>query len=178
MDRMTAEMLALSRLEGGLPGMEREPVDLTELTRSRLGAARVEAQARGIQLKMADAEPVTVFGSGILLERALDNVIANAIKFSPENGSVDVEVSAVQHQAKIRIRDHGPGVPTEELSLLFRPFYRGTNAVHAGGHGLGLAIVQRVMQVHGGEVDAQNRADGGLDVTMQLPGMQSATDAG
>ena len=178
MDRMTAEMLALSRLEGGLPGMEREPVDLTELTRSRLGAARVEAEARGIQLEMADAEPVTVFGSGILLERALDNVIANAIKFSPENGHVDVEVSADQQQAKVRIRDHGPGVPTEELSLLFRPFYRGTNAAHAGGHGLGLAIVQRVMQVHGGEVDAQNRTDGGLDVTLRLPGMQAVADAG
>lgn len=178
MDRMTAEMLALSRLEGGLPGMEREPVDLIELTRSRLDAARIEAEARGIQLKMADAEPVVVIGSGILLERALDNVIANAIKFSPANGRVDVEISADQRQVKVRVRDHGPGVPAEELGLLFRPFYRGTNAAHAGGHGLGLAIVQRVMQVHGGEVDAQNSTEGGLDVTMCLPWVPSVEDAG
>jgi two-component system, OmpR family, sensor kinase len=177
MDRMTAEMLALSRLEGGLPGMEREPVDLTELTRSRLDAARVEAEARSIQLNMVDAEPVNVYGSGILLERALDNVIANAIKFSPESGSVDVEVSMDQRQAKVRIRDHGPGVPAEEASLLFRPFYRGTNAIHANGHGLGLTIVRRVMQVHGGEVDARNGKDDGLEVTMRLPGMPSSQDA-
>jgi two-component system, OmpR family, sensor kinase len=177
MDRMTAEMLALSRLEGGLPGMEREPVDLTELTRARLDAARVEAEARGIELKMADAAPVTVYGSGILLERALDNVIANAIKFSPANGRVDVEVGTHQHRAEISICDRGPGVPAEELDLLFRPFYRGTNAAHAGGHGLGLAIVQRVMQVHGGDVDAKNGEDGGLEVTMRLPDMPNAEGA-
>ncbi|GLQ47881.1 hypothetical protein GCM10007862_29320 [Dyella lipolytica] len=175
MDRMTAEMLALSRLEGGLPGMEREPVDLTELTRARLDAARVEAEARGIQLTMAHAASVTVYGSGILLERALDNVIANAIKFSPANGRVDVEVGTHQHRAEVRIRDRGPGVPAEELDLLFRPFYRGTNAAHAGGHGLGLAIVQRVMQVHGGEVDAKNREGSGLEVTMRLADMPNAS---
>jgi two-component system, OmpR family, sensor kinase len=169
MDRMTAEMLALSRLEGGLPGMERESVDLVELTKLRLDAARVEAEARSIQLQFTDAGPVAVWGSGILLERALDNVIANAIKFSAVQGHVEVSVSHHLGQAQVRIRDHGPGAPDEELGLLFRPFFRGTNAVHANGHGLGLAIVQRVMQVHGGDVAARNADGGGLEVTMQLP---------
>lgn len=170
MDRMTAEMLALSRLEGGLPGMEREAVDLAELTRERLDAARIEAEARGIQLQMLQTGPVLVSGSGILLERALDNVISNAIKFSPDGG--DVEVNVIHHhgKAEVHILDHGPGVPAEELDLLFRPFYRGTNAAHANGHGLGLTIVQRVMQVHGGDVSAHNGEGGGLEVVMRLPG--------
>jgi two-component system, OmpR family, sensor kinase len=169
MDRMTAEMLALSRLEGGLPGMERETVDVTELTRERLAAAKVEAEARAVQLHMVESPSATVWGSGILLERALDNVIANAIKFSPMEGRVDISVVHRNDQVEVRVRDHGPGVPEEELGLLFRPFFRGTNAVHATGHGLGLAIVQRVVQVHGGDVIARNGEGGGLEVTMHLP---------
>jgi two-component system, OmpR family, sensor kinase len=174
MDRMTSEMLALSRLEGGLPGMERDSVDIAELAKDRLDAARVEAEARGIQLQLHSSGPVFVRGSGILLERALDNIIANAIKFSPDNNHVDVEVQQHQSSAEVRIRDHGPGVPAEELGLLFRPFFRGTNAVHANGHGLGLAIVHRVVQVHGGDVIAQNADDGGLVVTVRLPGGEAA----
>jgi two-component system, OmpR family, sensor kinase len=170
MDRMTAEMLALSRLEGGLPGMERDSVDLAELARQRLDAAHIEAEARGISLRWIDNGPVIVQGSGILLARALDNVIANAIKFSPAEGEVEVSVAHHSGRAEVRIHDHGPGVPAEELHLLFRPFYRGTNAMHADGHGLGLAIVQRVMQVHDGEVSARNSEGGGLEVTMRLPG--------
>lgn len=174
MDRMTAEMLALSRLEGGLPGMERDSVDIAELTKERMDAARVEAEARGINLQMTSTDPVFVHGSGILLERALDNIIANAIKFSADNGRVEVNVDRHQQDAEVCIRDHGPGVPAEELGLLFRPFFRGTNAVHANGHGLGLTIVQRVLQVHGGEVIAQNAEGGGLSVTMRLPGVEAA----
>jgi two-component system, OmpR family, sensor kinase len=169
MDRMTAEMLALSRLEGGLPGMERESVDLVDLVRQRMDAARVEAEARSISLQLADAGPVTVRGSGILLERALDNVIANAIKFSAAQTCVELWVGRDLGRAEVRVRDHGPGVPAEELASLFRPFFRGTNAAHADGHGLGLAIVQRVMQVHGGDVQAANAEGGGLEVTMCLP---------
>jgi signal transduction histidine kinase len=173
MDRMTAEMLALSRLEGGLPGMERDSFDITELVKERLDAAHVEAEARGIDLQIHSSGPVFVWGSGILLERALDNIIANAIKFSPDRGNVDVDVEQHQQSAIVRIRDHGPGVPSEELGLLFRPFFRGTNAVHANGHGLGLAIVHRVVHVHGGEVLAQNAEGGGLAVTMRLPGAEA-----
>lgn len=173
MDRMTAEMLALSRLEGGLPGMERDSFDIADLVKERLDAARVEAEARGIDVQIHNSGPVFVWGSGILLERALDNIIANAIKFSPDHGRVDVDVEQDQQNAIVRIRDHGPGVPSEELGLLFRPFFRGTNAMHANGHGLGLAIVHRVVHVHGGEVMAQNAEGGGLVVTMRLPGAEA-----
>lgn len=169
MDRMTAEMLALSRLEGGLPGMLRESVDLLALAKERVAAAHIDADARGIALQMTDDGPVNVQGSSILLERALDNVIANAIKFSPSEGIVHVVLSHEESFAQLRVRDRGPGVPEEELHLLFRPFFRGTNAAQASGHGLGLAIVQRVMQAHGGEVVAQNLDGGGLEVVMRLP---------
>lgn len=169
MDRMTAEMLALSRLEGGLPGMLRESVDLVALVKDRVAAAHIDAEARRVVLQMTDDGPVSVQGSSILLERALDNVIANAIKFSPSEGIVQVALSHGESLAELRVRDRGPGVPEEELYLLFRPFFRGTNAAQASGHGLGLAIVQRVMQAHDGDVMAQNLDGGGLEVVMRLP---------
>jgi signal transduction histidine kinase len=169
MDRMTGEMLALSRLEGGLPGMEREAIDIAELVKDRVAAAHIDAEARGIVLQMSEMEPMVAQGSGLLLERAMDNVLANAIKFSPSDGIVHIALTGLAMQAELRIRDHGPGVPEEELDLLFRPFFRGTNAAQAGGHGLGLAIVQRVMQTHGGEVVARNADGGGLEIIMRLP---------
>lgn len=170
LDRMTGEMLALSRLEGGIPGMACENLDLVELARDCLEQAEIEAQARQIALRLVSVdEPVTVFGSVQLLERALDNLIANAIKFSPEGGSVELSVGSNEHGAELSVRDRGPGVPEAELASLFRPFFRGSNAVRAEGHGLGLAIVQRVMKIHGGEILAANRDGGGLEVCLRLP---------
>ncbi|WP_266158810.1 sensor histidine kinase [Dyella silvatica] len=169
LDRLTAEMLALSRLESGLPGIEREPLDLSELVAERLRVASVEAEARGISLQLNHAAALIVSGNAILLERALDNLIANAIKFSPEHGRVDVSVLLIQGHADVTIRDHGPGVPLDELQLLFRPFFRGSNAVRADGHGLGLAIAQRVAHVHGGEIYAKNGEGGGLEVQFRMP---------
>lgn len=169
LDRMTGEMLTLSRLESGIPGMNRERLDLIDLAHGCVAQAELEAGARGVRLQFASAGPVVVEGSSLLLERALDNLIANAIKFSPSGGVVELSVRAEAGLAKLSVRDQGPGVPEAELDLLFRPFFRGSNAARADGHGMGLAIVQRVMQVHGGDIHASNGAHGGLEVNLQLP---------
>jgi len=170
LDRMTGEMLALSRLEGGIPGTSRENLDLIELAREGVEQAGLEAQARGIELLLdLPAEPVIVHGSAQLLERALDNLIANAIKFSAEGGKVEVCVREGARMAVLSVRDRGPGVPETELASLFQPFFRGSNAARAEGHGLGLAIAQRVAKIHGGELRAANREGGGLDVHLHLP---------
>ncbi|HEX8779432.1 MAG TPA: HAMP domain-containing sensor histidine kinase [Rhodanobacter sp.] len=170
LDRMTGDMLALSRMEGGLPGMEREQLDFAELARDVLQRATLEADARHIRLHWSPAgAPVEVVGSPVLLERALGNLVSNAVKYSPEGGSVELAVRAVAGQAECIVRDHGPGVPEDELDSLFRPFFRGSNAARAEGHGLGLAIAQRVARAHGGEILARNGEDGGLEVRLRLP---------
>ncbi|MBN8921821.1 MAG: two-component sensor histidine kinase [Rhodanobacter sp. 68-29] len=170
LDRMTGDMLALSRMEGGLPGMERERLDFAELARDCLRQAGLEADARGIGLQWLPADgPVEVVGSPVLLERAVANLVSNAVKYSPEGGSVELSVRAEAGQAECVVRDHGPGVPEDELDSLFRPFFRGSNAAHAEGHGLGLAIAQRVAKVHGGEILARNGEGGGLEVRLRLP---------
>jgi len=169
LDRMTGEMLALSRLEGGIPGMSRERLELGALVRDCVAQAELEAGVREVSLQVEPSDPVFVTGSPLLLERAVGNLIANAIKFSPVKGIVTLSVVAARGNAEIALRDHGPGVPEAELASLFRPFYRGSNAVRADGHGVGLAIVQRVVQAHGGEIHAGNADGGGLRVTLRLP---------
>ena len=170
LDRMTGDMLALSRMEGSLPGMERERLDMAELAHESLQRAALEADACRIRLQWRDADaPLDVIGSPMLLERALGNLIANAIKYSPEGGSVELSVRAIDGQAECLVRDHGPGVPEAELASLFRPFFRGSNAARAEGHGLGLAIAQRVAKAHGGEILARNGEGGGLEVRLRLP---------
>ncbi|HEX7817373.1 HAMP domain-containing sensor histidine kinase [Dyella sp.] len=169
LDRMTGEMLALSRLEAGLPGMEREAVPLDELLVERLEAAAIDARARQVNLRLLASGHACVLGSRLLLERALDNLVSNAIKFSPEHGDIDVAITLEAGHAQLCLRDHGPGVPVDELDLMFRPFYRGSNASRAEGHGLGLSIVQRVVQAHGGRIEAANAEGGGLAITLYLP---------
>ncbi|MEO8809614.1 MAG: ATP-binding protein [Rhodanobacter sp.] len=169
LDRMLGEMLALSRMEGGLPGMEREPIELTGLVQDCLEQSRLEAQARQVDLSMASVDSVEVSGNAILLERAFGNLINNAIKFSPAGGTVNVTLRKENHVAELVVRDHGPGVPESELGSLFRPFFRGSNALRAEGHGLGLSIVQRVVQVHGGSIDVRNAEGGGLVIRLRLP---------
>ncbi|MHA6203117.1 sensor histidine kinase [Dyella soli] len=169
LDSMTGEMLALSRLEGGIPGVNREPVELAGLLGECVRRAGVEARARAITLAVSAAGAVTVSGNELLLERAIDNLIANAIKFSPVGGRVELSIQAEAGQATLAIRDHGPGVPAGELESLFRPLFRGSNAARADGHGLGLAIVQRVARAHGGDIHAGNAEGGGLVVQLRLP---------
>lgn len=168
-DRMTGEMLALSRLEAGIPGLERDRLSLADVARECVSRAELEASAHQVQIKLDLDDAVQVMGNVPLLERAVGNLLANAIKFSPKQSVVEVSVHQQGRVAQVRVRDQGPGVPEGELEQLFRPFFRGSNAARAEGHGLGLAIVRRVAQVHDGEIVARNVADGGLDVRLTLP---------
>jgi two-component system OmpR family sensor kinase len=170
LDRMTGEMLALSRLEGGIPGLAFDELDLVELSHAGTQQAQLEASAVGVVLQLqAPDKPVLVVGSAQLIARAIDNLLGNAIKFSSRGGTAQLIISVTGCVAEIAVEDNGPGVREAELDSLFRPFFRGSNAASAEGHGLGLAIVQRVVTIHGGELSASNRDSGGLRVSMRLP---------
>ena len=82
---------------------------------------------------------------------------------------MELSVRVIDRQVECLVRDHGPGVPEAELDSLFRPFFRGSNAARADGHGLGLAIAQRVAKAHGGEILARNGEGDGLEVRLRLP---------
>jgi signal transduction histidine kinase len=118
-----------------------------------------------------------VSGNRELLRRAVENVLRNAIHYSPEHGSVDVWLAENQHGATITIRDYGPGVPSEALLLIFEPFFRVAEARDgdSGGIGLGLSIAKRAVRLHQGTIRAQN-AFPGLQVEIALPTVEPASE--
>lgn len=106
-----------------------------------------------------------------LLYRAVENILRNAVRFSPGGGIVEVAVERAREQALIRTRDQGPGVPTQMLARIFEPFFCVASARdrESGGYGIGLAITARVVALPGGSVRAQNAEGGGLQVEIALP---------
>jgi len=113
---------------------------------------------------------VIVIGQTDLLGRAIENVVRNAIKHSPEGGEVQLQVQTLPgaQRLSIRVLDRGPGVAPADLDTIFQPFFRSSNA-STEGHGLGLAIAQHVIEAHGGFIRASNREGGGLCVEIILP---------
>jgi two-component system sensor histidine kinase CpxA len=108
-----------------------------------------------------------------LLRRALENVVRNAVRFTAEGSAVEVSLIRPRDRAVVRIsvRDHGAGVPEAALGELFQPFYRVAEARdrQSGGAGIGLAIAEQAVRLHGGSARAENAAEGGLRVILELP---------
>jgi two-component system sensor histidine kinase MprB len=109
-------------------------------------------------------EPCTVSGAAARLERALDNVLDNAAKWSPPGGTIDVTLA----DGVVAIRDGGPGIDPADLPHVFDRFYRAASARSLPGSGLGLAIVKKTVEDHGGSVEAANADDGGAVVSLRF----------
>ncbi|HUY84399.1 MAG TPA: ATP-binding protein [Steroidobacteraceae bacterium] len=171
LDDMIGQVLKLARLQGEAPRLDLEPVELGELLAEIVRDANFEAAAKRCAVRLAAAEPLAVAANRELLRSAIENVLRNAVRYSPENGIVDVDVRALDGRARISIRDHGPGVPAADLQRIFEPFYRVAESRDrdSGGEGIGLAITAQVLKAHGGGALARNRADGGLEVLLDLP---------
>jgi two-component system sensor histidine kinase MprB len=141
-----------------------EDVRLDRLAEAAIGRARARADARHIRF-VADLTPVLVRGVADRLERAMVNLLDNAVKFSPDGGVVDVRTDA----DVFTVRDHGPGIAPGDLAHVFERFYRSDAARGTTGSGLGLAIVKQVAESHGGSVDAANAPDGGAVFRLHVP---------
>lgn len=173
MDRMIDELLTLSRLEAGANGAPAEDIYLNELLAGIVDDARVEAQARQLSLRFEHGDECVLAGRAELLHRAIENIVRNAIKFSPERGTIAIrcEASRQTGEARIWVRDQGPGVPEQDMEAIFEPFHRGSTQRNGNGHGLGLAIAKRVIESMHGQIAATNLPDGGFCVKISLPAM-------
>jgi two-component system OmpR family sensor kinase len=175
LDHLVDELLTLTRLEHeGLPEGD-EYFDLVDIVQSVVDDARFETGSEATEVHLANRieagedERAPTKGQARLIRRALDNVLRNAIRFSPPGEAVDVMVglSCAEQRYFVEIADKGPGVAPETLSTIFDPFVRAQT--HGEGHGLGLAIARRAVLVHGGSIAARNRAGGGFAVRIELP---------
>lgn len=168
---LVEELLALARLDAGQERGRAEPVLLNSLAAE--AARRMEPIARGreVTLEVAEGEPVRAQFAAGSASLVLDNLLDNAIKFSPIGGRVTVTLASESAQAVLRVRDHGLGIRTDELGRVFERFYRGPSARTGStpGMGLGLALAEAIVRAHAGQICALNAADGGAVFEVRLP---------
>ncbi|MFI6862975.1 sensor histidine kinase [Streptomyces sp. NPDC050421] len=172
MASVKAQMTELASLIGDLQELARpdaadpsplQVIALHDITRTAVQRARL----RGPELTItAELAPWYVRAEPAALERAVVNVLDNAVKFSPHGGTIDV----VLHRGELTVRDHGPGIPADELPHVFERFWRSPSARQLPGSGLGLSIVARTVQQAGGAIDLRPAPGGGTEAAIRLPG--------
>jgi two-component system sensor histidine kinase CpxA len=167
LDTLIGQLLALTRIDSGVDRGTAGRLDLTNLVQEVANDGDFEARARHRRVLIAHADPCSVQGFEELLRSAIENVVRNAIRHTAEGTAVEISLQAPGSRALLGVRDHGPGVAEAMLSDIFLPFRRISNGDFEGA-GLGLAIAERAVQVHGGTIRAMNASDG-LIVEIDLP---------
>ena len=171
LDMLIEELMTLHRLGAGPTSAPPQRVDVIELLQSIADDAGFEAHASQRTLRLDARGGFVIEAHGELLYRAFENVVRNALKFSPPGSEIEV-VARIDDGGRTlvtTVQDRGPGVPPDMLQAIFEPFTRVAGSESVRGTGLGLAIAQRAMLLHGGSVEAALREGGGLVVTLSLP---------
>lgn len=167
---LVSEIVEMTRIEGDVLAPKTEDVVLADLIAETVSDCRLEVDLRGSVLRVEGQLSRRVSGDPELLRRAVENVLRNAIHYSPEQGTILITLAEAVHVATITVRDYGPGVPAESLAQIFQPFFRVQEARESssGGIGLGLAIAERAVKQHHGTITARNESPG-LSVQISLP---------
>jgi two-component system, OmpR family, sensor kinase len=168
LDSLISQVLKLARLHGSDAHFEREEFDLDEVIEQVVRDANYEGAVKGCSVRLSGAAHAKINGNRELLGSAIENVLRNAVRYSPIGMPVDVSIEA--DALRIVIRDRGPGVPAGDLERIFEPFYRVAESRDrdSGGEGIGLAITSEVMKAHGGSARANLHEGGGLEVILIL----------
>jgi two-component system sensor histidine kinase CpxA len=166
LDSLISQVLKLARLHGSDAHFAREEFDLDEVVEQVVRDANYEGAVKGCSVRLSGAAHAKIDGNRELLGSAIENVLRNAVRYSPGDTPVDVSIERL----RIVIRDRGPGVPAGDLERIFEPFYRVAESRDrdSGGEGIGLAITAEVMKAHGGSATASNHKGGGLEVILSL----------
>jgi two-component system sensor histidine kinase CreC len=168
--RIVDRMLELARLENRREKPDTEPVELDALVRTVAESHEPLLAGKDLELEIAVPERLTLSGNAFLLHQALDNLVQNAIEFSPRGGTVKVEVTTAGDQITIAVTDQGPGIPDYALDRIFERFYSlGRPDTGRKSTGLGLNLVREVAASHGGAIRVVNRPEGGALAELTLP---------
>jgi two-component system sensor histidine kinase CpxA len=182
LNTLIGQLLTITQLESQTVIKDEEPIDLAELLGRIVADANYECQGADLKTKLSSGAVGTMYGSEELLYRAIENVIRNATHYTSKGSVVAITLDSRENGswAEISVLDHGPGVPEEALGELFRPFYRvgESRDRHSGGIGVGLAIAEQAIKLHGGNISAENHPTGGLLVTIRLPLARKSAIAG
>ena len=168
LSRLVADLALLARADSGAVSLAREPVDLGRLTCDAVSAVDMLAEDRRIALRVEAEHAPWVIGDAGRLRQLLLIMLDNALKHTPDEGTIVVQVYRQGHQARLQVQDSGTGIAAADLPHVFDRFYRADRARHEG-MGLGLAIGQWIAQAHGGQISAANAPEGGALFTVSLP---------
>jgi signal transduction histidine kinase len=172
--RMVAQLQELTdtaRLQmGELLDLRMETVDVAATVRDVVGSMEAEGPAGAAPVVVDASDGVVIQGDRLQLERVMQNVIGNAIKYSPDGTPVHVTVGRHDQWAVIAVRDRGVGIPHEELPHIFTPFYRASTARGIPGTGIGLSGSKMIVEQHGGQITAESTVGKGTTVVVRLPG--------
>jgi len=172
LEQLIARALLLARLERPGLGAESERVDIAELLGEIVADVAIEAEVRRVRVALTTQGTLAVMGDREALRSAFENVLRNAVRYSPPDSQLPVRAERRAASIEVLIEDHGPGVPEKDLQLIFEPFYRVDAARDRaeGGEGLGLAIAARAVALHLGTIDARNLT-AGFAVRIVLPAL-------
>jgi len=164
-------LLTFSRLSDGSQKTHLEAIDISPLIENVCEAAELEADKKHIKIERMLCHPSGIQGNWVLTSRAVDNILGNALKHSPEHSTITISTKIEHHNLLVQIEDQGPGIDEQSLPHIFEPFYRADESRHksTGGYGLGLAIVNQIMKQHHGQVELNNSIPNGLSVCLYFP---------
>lgn len=175
LSRMIDDLFELARLDAGALQLDRRPVALQEVAAEVVDAMTPQARAKGVELALrVESQPALLSLDGGRIERAVANLVRNAIEHTPAGGRIDVSVGAPNGAVELRVRDTGEGIDAADLKQIWERFYRGDKSRNRAsaptdGAGLGLAIVRGIVEAHGGSVDARSEIGAGSTFTLRLP---------
>jgi two-component system sensor histidine kinase BaeS len=167
LSNLLEDLHTLALAERGALQLRPEPTDVPVLVGESLSAVEPKAQTTRVALKMVvEGEPPLVEVDPLRIRQILNNLLTNALRYTPEGGEVRVEVSELNGQLILRVVDNGAGIAKEHLLHIFDRFYRVDDS---GGSGLGLAICKDLVETHGGTIEAESEPGRGTTVTVRLP---------
>jgi two-component system, OmpR family, sensor histidine kinase CpxA len=175
LNQLIGQLLTLSSMEAMEKVTNFEQLSLNQLIEDLIPDAAYEARQRQSSVAFHASDQCVLLGNPQLLHRAVENILRNAIRYTEAGSEIEIRLSAVSEDenqvAILEVNDRGPGIPNDELDAIFLPFYRVDHArsPDTGGSGVGLAIAVRAVRLHGGDLSAFNRPDGGASVRMRLP---------
>jgi len=171
LQRLVEDLRLLSLADDGQITLNRSDVDVRALLDGVASGAQAMAQEKGIALQVDAGTPLIVEGDASRLRQVLNNLIGNALRYTPPGGTITLHTDQDADHVTLSVTDTGPGIPARDLPYIFDRFYRGDAARDraSGGSGLGLAIARALAEAHGGEIHVQSHVGQGTTFTLVLP---------
>jgi PAS domain S-box-containing protein len=169
--RLVGDLLLVAQIEAGTLALEHEPIDLAHVVSECIEAARPTALEKGLQLSLEGHESAQLLGDRTRLAQLLDNLVSNAIKFTPAGGRVVVRLWRDDAEVRVEVADSGIGIAAEEQDQLFQRFFRTAEATRLAiqGTGLGLTITKAIAEAHGGGIELASERGAGTTFIVRLP---------